>query len=202
MPLAASYPTTEKPTIDQAPSDGPVLRGTDGKDTFFVTIEGTTVQGGGNWDVVTSSVDFVMSDDVEKLELTGTGNIDAEGSGSNDLILGNDADNVIRGNGGDDRIWGRDGDDTILGGDAADELNGGTGDDTFRFDQVTDSLLAAPDVLSGFVSGTDLIDLSMIDADDNLAGNQAFVWNGDGTTGFGRLVAISWAIPTVTVPPT
>lgn len=186
-PGTPTPPVTETPTPDPvpevgAPTDtvGPILRGTDGKDTFVVTEANTTVHGGRNWDVVKSSVDFTLSDDVEKLELTGSAAIDATGSGSDDLILGNDGPNVIRGKGGDDRIWGRDDDDVIVGGDGADELNGGDGADTFRFVRISDSSADAPDTLTDFESGTDIIDLSLIDADSSRSGNQEFVWNGDG----------------------
>lgn len=165
---------------DEPPSDAPVLHGTDGKDTFEISVANTIVHGGKNWDVVKSSVSFTMLDDVEKLELMGTGDIDAIGSGSADLILGNDADNVIRGNEGEDRIWARDGDDVIVGGGGADELNGGNGADVFRFDHVSDSTVQASDRISDFVSGIDTIDLRLIDADSSRDGHQAFQWNGVG----------------------
>ncbi|GGC11241.1 hypothetical protein GCM10011363_29880 [Marivita lacus] len=165
---------------DESPANAPVLHGTDGKDTFEVSVANTIVHGGKNWDVVKSSVDFTMLDDVEKLELMGTGEIDAIGSGSADLILGNDADNVIRGNEGEDRIWARDGDDVIVGGGGADDLNGGNGADIFRFEHVTDSTVQASDSISDFVSGTDTVELSLIDADSSRDGHQAFQWNGVG----------------------
>lgn len=176
-----------------------ILRGSDGKDEFRVDTEGTVVQGLGNWDVVHSSVDFSMSDDVEKLELVGLDPIDGTGSDNDDLIGGNEAGNVIHGMGGVDRIWARGGNDSLFGGDGADYLDGGGGDDMlsggagadtlrggggadiFRLYDVADSRpLHKADRIIDFKSGTDVIDLSMIDANTERSGDQAFRWGGQG----------------------
>lgn len=193
-------PKPEVEPLDPAPTDvsGPVLYGTDGQDTFLVTEANTTVHGGGNWDFVQSTTDFTMGDDVEKLELIGIGAINGSGSASNDLIQGNDSRNLLHGNDGDDRIWARGGDDLVFGGTGVDQLNGGGGDDllhggggadllsggsgadTFRFGSLGHSRADAPDTIGDFVSGTDIIDLSLIDADSTRDGDQSFVWNGSG----------------------
>ncbi len=202
---AEELPQTDKPETDPTPDEptqqivsGPVLHGSDGKDTFTVTQEDTTVFGYGNWDEVKSTVDFVMNDDVEKLELMGTAAINATGSETADTVLGNNGRNIIKGNGGDDRIWARGGDDLVFGGSGNDKINGGGGDDvlhggggadiltggagsdTFRFYRTEESKLGAVDTITDFTSGIDIIDLSRIDADITLDGNQAFNWYSKG----------------------
>lgn len=183
---------------EPAPIAGPVIHGTDGKDTFTVTVAGSTVYGHGNWDFVRASVDFTMFDDVEKLELFGPASVNATGSDTADVILGNDARNILHGNGGNDLIWARGGDDMIFGGSGDDELHGGGGKDvlhggggidvlfggseadTFRFTDTAYSVPGAEDTIHDFVSGTDYLDFSTIDADSTRDGRQAFAWNGTG----------------------
>lgn len=198
-------PAIKAPEVDQTPDEqagkdhsGPVLHGTDGKDTFTVTEKGTTVFGYRNWDEVKSTVDFTMNDDVEKLELMGTAAINATGSDAGNIILGNDGRNIIKGNGGDDQIWARNGDDivfagsgddivnggggndTLHGGGGLDILTGGPGADTFCFYATAESGHGAGDTIIDFESGVDMIDLALVDADTARNGNQAFEWNGVG----------------------
>ncbi|WP_294337636.1 serralysin family metalloprotease [uncultured Sphingomonas sp.] len=89
----------------------------------------------------------------------------ANGGSGADVIIGNEVANVIRGNAGNDRIE---------GGGGADLLYGGTGADVFVYRQLSDSTSTAIDRLLDFTSGTDRIDLSAIDANPNVSGDQAF----------------------------
>lgn len=104
----------------------------------------------------------------------------AIGGSGNDAIRGNDAANRLEGGAGND---------TLIGGHGADVLVGGSGRDTFRF-YSGDSTPAHTDRLvgggggaafqsPGSVSG-DRIDLHHIDADVVRAGNQSFVFGGEG----------------------
>jgi Ca2+-binding RTX toxin-like protein len=99
------------------------------------------------------------------------------------------ADGILRifgGAGGDsltggakaDRISAAGGDDLIVGGGLGDAIDGGAGADTFRYLSVADSAGAACDLISGFESGLDRIDLSAIDANLAADGNQAFAFVG------------------------
>ncbi|MEA3030191.1 MAG: hypothetical protein QOG13_1516 [Sphingomonadales bacterium] len=54
------------------------------------------------------------------------------GSAFGDILLGDDADNVIDGGAGDDMLAGRGGDDTLIGGDGDDHLYGGDGVDMIQ----------------------------------------------------------------------
>lgn len=60
------------------------------------------------------------------------------------------------------------------GGAGRDKLKGGAGADAFVFTSVEDSSKAAPDSVSDFQTGIDHIDLTAIDANTQVVGNQAF----------------------------
>ena len=176
------------------PETPPALQGTEGKDTFNVTVAGTTVAGLGDWDSVSAWVSFTMADDVERLELMGTAAINGTGSARADLMLGNDAANILQGLLGNDTLFGRGGADTLTGGAGADVISGGDGNDlinggagrdtltgdagadVFVFGLTADSGPPRGDTITDFTSGIDRINLQKIDANQAINGNQAFVW--------------------------
>lgn len=82
----------------------------------------------------------------------------AVGSDGTDFITGSASANVIDGGAGVDTIVGGAGADTITGGTGIDALTGGLGADRF----VTDTVAANADVISDFVTGTDILDLSAV----------------------------------------
>lgn len=83
------------------------------------------------------------------------------------------------GGNGADTLTGGAGADFIQGGLGGDVLNGGGGADLFVYTSALQSTASARDVISGFTSGTDKIDLSRIDANaSNGAGNDAFSFIG------------------------
>jgi hypothetical protein len=100
------------------------------------------------------------------------------GGNSNDLVKGNDEDNVVHGGAGNDEVRGRkgkdqltgdDGNDFLRGGKGADNLLGGVGSDDLKGGRGKDVLAfaelgAGKDAILDFVRGKDLIDLSAIDA--------------------------------------
>lgn len=116
-----------------------------------------------------------------------------KGNDGNDLLYGRNGDDVLYGDGGNDMLYGDRGADTLYGGAGADTLaggfgldtlEGGAGADSFVFNLIGDSgaTAATADVISDFVSGTDKINLSAIDASVLLEGNNSFTF--DGTTAF------------------
>lgn len=95
---------------------------------------------------------------------------------------------------GTDTLWGIEnvttgsGNDTITANNSVNVLNGGAGDDTFKFLSASG---ADGDIISGFQAG-DRLDLSAIDANLGVTGNQAFTLiPGAALTGPGQL-AVSY----------
>ena len=89
----------------------------------------------------------------------------AIGGSQKDYLVGNDVANKLSGNGGNDVLSG-------LGGD--DILTGGAGLDEFRFTGV-----GGNDKITDFVSGSDKIRLTEIDANTGTSGDQAFTFIGN-----------------------
>lgn len=108
----------------------------------------------------------------EKMSFDGS----TEATASFRLFAG-DADDLLRGGGGADYIYGGEGPDT---------MTGGGGNDVFAYYSETESTYAALDGIGDFTLG-DLIDLSVIDADVNTPGNQAFTFVTGAFTGPGQV---------------
>jgi Ca2+-binding RTX toxin-like protein len=97
------------------------------------------------------------------------------GEAGNDALYGLGGADLLDGGAGNDFIIGGNGDDTIVGGDGYDWIQGGAGADVFRYTAVSHSRTSSGiDAISDFARGTDMIDLSGIDANTALAGDQAF----------------------------
>jgi Ca2+-binding RTX toxin-like protein len=100
----------------------------------------------------------------------GTGNDVATGTSNADFIIGDDGNDTINGGAGND---------TLVGGRGQDVLSGGLGADIFDFDSLVESPVATPDtIIDFFVSQNDKIDVSTIDANTGVAGDQAFTFIG------------------------
>ena len=87
------------------------------------------------------------------------------------------ADDVLTGKKNPDKLTGLAGNDTLIGGLGKDNLTGGIGADIFKFNAVneTASIKKKADVIVDFkTSENDKIDLSAIDANSTLIGNQSF----------------------------
>jgi Ca2+-binding RTX toxin-like protein len=108
----------------------------------------------------------------------GSGDDDVLGNGDDNALAGNLGDDRLSGRGGDDDLTGGQGDDVLSGDEGADDLHGGAGADTFVFASLTDSMIAATDLITDFESGVDQLDLSLIDADTGAMGDQSFVFVG------------------------
>ncbi len=99
------------------------------------------------------------------------------GSSRADSLAGDNGANILSGAGGADTLIGGDGNDTLVGGAGRDILTGGGGHDTFDFNAVTDSGAGKQhDHITDFSSAADLIDVSGIDANAGVGGNQAFTF--------------------------
>ena len=133
------------------------------------------------------------------LEFTGgRGDDDITGTGRTDLVQGGEGNDTLRAGGGADTLWGGLGDDRLIGnagndvlsGDGGtDRLTGGLGADSFVFSAFSDSIPGVRDTILDFdATQGDRIDLSLIDADSGLAGDQAFAFIGaDAFTAAGQV---------------
>ena len=88
-------------------------------------------------------------------------------------ITGTAKADTLVGTNGQDEIDGGAGNDKITGGAGQDILTGGLGNDIFYYKSISDSLPNAPDIITDFTKG-DKIDLSAIDANVDIAKDQAF----------------------------
>ena len=84
--------------------------------------------GEGN-DRVRASATYRLGDNLEKLILIGSDNIDGTGNPADNSIGGNEGNNKLVGAAGDDIIWGVSGRDTLIGSRGNDILLGGDGND-------------------------------------------------------------------------
>lgn len=97
------------------------------------------------------------------------------GGGGRDRLTGDGGANRLEGAGGNDTLAGGGGDDTLVGGAGQDSLTGGAGADRFVWTALTETAAATPDRVVDFVwVEGDVLDLSAIDANLSLAGDQAF----------------------------
>lgn len=105
------------------------------------------------------------------------GNDHIDGGSGDDLIKGGLGNDILKGSSGNDRIYGESGHDVISGGLGYDVMSGGTGRDTFIFENHTTSKVSKPDVITDFI-GTGQLDISGIDGNTRVSGNQEFDWIG------------------------
>lgn len=172
-------------TVDADPvlaviwGEGHDLTGTSGDDSYVGTDYRDIARGLEGDDTLTGAGGN------DKL-LGGSGDDDLTGGAGKDLIRGGKGADTLIGNGGNDRLFGDagadvlsggNGNDTLSGGKGADVLTGGKGADTFVFATTKE---AHRDTITDFDSSEgDVIDLSGIDAQTDVSGDQSFTLIGD-----------------------
>jgi len=116
------------------------MSGGAGNDTYLVDNAGDTVSEApaGGVDVVKSSVNFTLADNVENLILTGTDSINGTGNLLHNVLTGNAGNNVL--------------DDGGVG--APDSMIGGAGNDTYVVNNAGD---VVSETLAGVAGGVDLV---------------------------------------------
>ncbi|UUZ74664.1 hypothetical protein LP414_20210 [Polaromonas sp. P1(28)-13] len=138
-----------------------------GNDTYEVNEAGDVVveDADAGIDTVWAYVSHTLSANVENLVLSNAvGNFTGTGNALDNLMIGSK------------------GNDVLVGGAGADTLTGGIGADTFALTALGDSGVGAGlrDIITDFLSGTDRIDFTGIDANTGVAGDQAFTMLGTG----------------------
>ena len=101
------------------------------------------------------------------------------GNAGNNTLTGSSTADTLDGGAGNDVLLGGLGNDVLLGGLGQDTLTGGIGNDIFTFNVTKDSSTSAKkaDVITDFVQGEDVIDLSGLDAFRKTnAVNDTFIW--------------------------
>lgn len=94
-------------------------------------------------------------------------------------IDGGDGNDNITGSNGDDTIYGGNGADRLTGSNGYDYLVGNAGNDIFDFNFVGESSVGSwSDIIGDFVKGQDKVDITTIDANSALAGDQNFSFIG------------------------
>lgn len=114
----------------------------------------------------------------------GAGNDSLTGAAGNDNLQGDAGNDVLNGGAGNDIVNGGAGNDRLIGGAGKDQMTGGPGADIFVFSALSDSVGGANrDVITDFNRAQgDKINLTAVDANTSLAGNQSF--NFIGTSAF------------------
>ncbi|MEH2081064.1 MAG: putative Ig domain-containing protein [Nostoc sp.] len=140
-------------------------------------------------DLVKSSVNWVLTDNLEKLTLTGSTAINGTGNSLNNILIGNTGANSLKGEDGNDSLIGSSGNDTLVGGSGNDTLDGGVGNDSldggvgndiYTVDSLSDT------ITEGLNAGTDLVKSAvswvLTDNLENLTLTGSKVINGTGNS--------------------
>ena len=132
---------------------------------------------GGGTDAVEASITYTLGAELENLQLTGGSAINGTGNGLSNVITGNGAANMLSGGAGSDALSGMGGNDLLIGGAGGDTLTGGLGADAFVFSNADIGAKVETDrILDLVFADGDVVDLSGIDANSILGGDQAFAW--------------------------
>ena len=178
------------------------LSGGDGQDKIFGGVGNDTIYGGADHDRLLGEDgndtiygdggnDKLYGHNGNDILHGGSGNDRINAGDGNDTLYGDDGKDDLRGGQGNDTLYGGDGDDRLFGHAGDDEMSGGLGSDTligssgadrFVLESVDDSTvdLSGRDLFKDFdVTEGDIIDLSAIDANSTLSGDQAFSFIGE-----------------------
>jgi hypothetical protein len=136
---------------------------------------------------VQAGATYTLGSNLENLMVFGSGAAPTELTGNElgNLISAGTGVDFIDGGGGHDRLYGLEGDDTVYGGAGADwidggggydQLTGGAGRDTFVYTDVSDAPYPTGYGVEFIndLDSLDIINLSGIDANETIAGNQSF----------------------------
>ncbi len=174
-------------------------------DTFRGDANANSVLGGNGDDQIFGAAgdDALTGGNGNDIIQGGDGNDFVRGDGyaaspGDDYLQGNAGDDVLYGDGGNDRMVGGTGNDTLSGGLGGDYLVGNEGADIFQYFAVEESQnvtingVNQLDQIVDFTQGQDKIDLSQIDANPLLDGDQAFTFIADPAHYTGDWTGVVW----------
>lgn len=146
--------------------------------------DGTKVRNAEDFALFTGSGnDTLQTADGRDYFVSGAGDDKLSGGGGDDTFLAEDGNDALAGGAGDDTLEGGIGNDLLNGGGDADHLTGGAGKDRFLLASAGHSAVGAGrDRIADFAKGADAIDLRLLDARSDIAGDQGFAWRD--TAGF------------------
>ena len=172
-----------------------VMSGGAGNDQYLVSQAGDLVVeavGAGDADYVVSELyDYTLTANVENgFIVDGIMMANLHGNDLDNILIAADLGSALYGGAGNDTLTGwADGGDSLEGGDGydiligrggADYMDGGANGDVYVYEAVSD-IVWGETVTVNFADG-DMIDLSALDADSTVAGNQAFHFSPTGAT--------------------
>ncbi|MDQ0465710.1 VCBS repeat-containing protein [Caulobacter ginsengisoli] len=167
------------------------INGGDGSDKLYGGDGADTLNGGNDADTVNGEGgnDTLSGGDGNDTMDGGDGVDIVDGGNGNDVVKGGIGNDFVYGGIGDDNVQGGEGNDFVYGGAGKDSLLGGTGADTFVFtDGDLTNLAGTTDTITDFKSAQgDILDLSGIDANANIIGNQGFTFVGAFTNHAGEM---------------
>jgi Ca2+-binding RTX toxin-like protein len=118
------------------------LAGNAGNDIYLVDNTGDIVSEtttlATDIDTVRSYVNYTLGENLERLSLQGTSNLNATGNSLNNLLVGNTGYNSLNGQAGNDTLLGGVGNDILNGGSGIDSLAGNAGNDIYLVDSTGD----------------------------------------------------------------
>ena len=119
------------------------LAGGLGDDIYTLSTADDVVNEALNEGIDTVRVDFTytLGDNVERLIMTGSADLDATGNTLDNVLTANGGVNILSGLGGNDTLIGGGGADTIIGGEGADSMAGGAGADRYSVDNLGDKVI-------------------------------------------------------------
>jgi Ca2+-binding RTX toxin-like protein len=117
---------------------------------------------GGGFDIVRTTLDWVLANNIEALELQAATAANGTGNAGSNNLQGNAGANTLSGLAGVDTINGNDGDDIIIGGVGNDLLRGGIGADTFAVAHVFSGALETDQIYDFSTAEGDIMDFSAL----------------------------------------
>jgi Ca2+-binding RTX toxin-like protein len=167
--------------------DADSLYGGDGNDSLYGGTGADVIDGGANFD-------FARYDDLASAVTVDLGTGVTGGAAAGDILtsieglVGSNFADTLTGDAGANTIYAQGGNDIVNGGAGQDQLYGGAGADHFVFSSLETTDLGADQIFDFDAVAGDQIDLTAIDANSGVGGDQAFTLVGSFSGAAGQAV--------------